>query len=129
MEAGAYDFEDWESDFAFLGRYVFSSESSDIPPDYVREIEAYFRENYAEADAAFRSERALAALRFLISNIQSFTVSGMAKITEERVELSDSLRYSLWSAFCLPDSEHFDPNPDPQKILEDAEGAEGLFDE
>jgi hypothetical protein len=70
-------------------------------------------------------------LSFLVANIRSFTIGGIAKITSESVEISPSLRFALWVFFGSPGDDTFDPNPDPQKVLEIAEDADadGLFGE
>jgi hypothetical protein len=56
MAAGSYEFSDWESDFYFLERYVYLSESGYVPPDYLQEIKTYLQEHHPE-DAAFRFQR------------------------------------------------------------------------
>jgi len=129
MAAGSYEFSDWESDFYFLERYVYLSESGYVPPDYLQEIKTYLQEHHPE-DAAFRFQRFSSMLSFLVANIRSFTVGGIAKITSESVEISPSLRFALWVFFGSPGDDTFDPNPDPQKVLEIAEDADAdrLFD-
>ena len=128
MAIGLYDLSDWESDFDFLERYVYQSESGYFPPDYLQEIEAYFQKYHRE-QATFRFERVSAMLRFLVANIQSFTVGGAAMPTTEAVEISDALRFALWVFFGMPNTINFDRNPDPQDVLAVAEDAEekGFF--
>ncbi len=129
MEVENYDLSDWESDFFFLSRYVFRSESGYFPPDYEQEIKEHFEKDHPQS-AEFRLRRTLAALRFLISNLDSFKVGGLAQEPpDEAVQISDSLWFALWMIFCEPDEENFDPNPDPQKVVEIAEeaDADGLF--
>lgn len=129
MVAENYDLPDWESDFFFLSRYVFRSESGYFPPDYEQEIKAYFQKEYP-LSAELRLRRTLAALRFLISNLDSFKVGGLAQEPpNEAVVISESLWFALWFIFCLPDEENFDPNPDPQKVVDIAEDADsdGLY--
>lgn len=129
MATGSYDLQDWESDAVFLGRYVYPSESGHIPPDYLREIKAYFQEYHAE-NAEFRSERVSSMLAFLVANISSFNVGGLAMITSEAVNISPSLWFALWTFFGAPSNDTFNPNPDPQDVLAFAEDAEadGLFE-
>lgn len=123
MAADSYDLGDWARDFAFLDRYVYPSESGYIPPDYLQEIEAYFQKHHPQ-DAGFRFERFSSALRFLVQNIDTFTVGGIAMRTSEAVKISDSLRFALWTFFVMPDKEGFDPNPDPARVLDVAEEAD-----
>ncbi len=124
MAAGSYDFDDWERDFDFLEKYVYQSESGHIPSDYLREIEAYFQKQHHPEDAAFRFQRVSSMLSFLVANINSFTVGGIATITSESVEIGLSLRFALWIFFGSPENDKFDPNPDPQEVLDLAEDAD-----
>lgn len=124
MAAENYDLSDWESDFFFLSRYVFRSESGYFPPDYEKEIKEHFEKDDPE-NSTFRLRRALAAIRFLISNLDSFKVGGLAQEPHnEAVVISESLWFALWAVFCMPNEENFDPKPDPQKVVEIAEDAE-----
>lgn len=126
--ANEYSFHDWEADFYFLTRYVYPSESGYFPPDYEREIEAHYIEHYSPGTAAFRYERASSMLRFLVANIASFEVGGLAmQQMEEEVLISKPLWIALWQTFGMPDKEKFDPNPDPQKIVADAEDIAAIF--
>jgi hypothetical protein len=122
MAGEQYELDDWEHDFSFLSRYVCPSESGYIPPDYLREIEAYFQRYHPHA-SAFRYERASSMLRFTVANIPSFAVGGLARITEQEVAISRALWFALWIFFGAPDAENFNPNPDPLKILATAEEA------
>jgi hypothetical protein len=123
MLALRYPLSDWLDDFDNLARYVYPCESGYVPEDYLREIEAYFQKHHSK-DAAFRVDRASSMLRFLVANIQSFTVGHIAMLTTQEVEISLGLRYALWVFFGEPDDVEFNPDPDPQQVLEVAEDAD-----
>ena len=123
MAGEPYDVVHWENDFAFLERYVYPSSSDYIPPDYLQEIESYFQRNYPERATLYYS-RAVTMLRFLVQNIDAFTVGGIAMKTSEAVDISPALRFALWTKFGLPEDDEFDPNPDPATILDIAEDAD-----
>jgi hypothetical protein len=117
-----YDFEVWEDDFSFLAAYVMLSQSEHIPPDSLREIEAYFQKFHAPAEvAAFRFQRFSSMVRFLNPNIDAFTVGGLVMMRAELAEINLSLRIALWTFFGMPKDENFNPEPDPQEVLNIAE--------
>lgn len=129
MTEQKYDLADWQYDFSFLSRYVFRSDSGFFPPDYELEIREQFEVTHPDS-VEFRCNRAVAAIRFLISHLDSFKVGGLAQEPAgDAVELSKSLWFALWTVFCATDERNFDADPDPQVIVNIAEDADsnGLF--
>jgi len=59
-------------------------------------------------------------MNFLVKSIDSFTVGGIAMHTSEAVDISPALWFALWMFFIAEDVK-FDPDPDPQEVLDLAE--------
>jgi hypothetical protein len=127
MAPRRYSLEDWESDFVFLTNVCWC-EYGYFPRDYTAEIQGHFREHYP-SEAEFLFLRVSAMLTFLVKRVDAFIAAGLAMRTFEFVEMSPALRFALWMFFIAEDVK-FDPDPDPQKVLELAEAVldSGLFD-
>ena len=126
-----YDLPDWEKDFSSLSAYIIDYESGLVPAVYLREVRDYFKRHAPESEAKFRFLRFAGAWRFVVENVQSFTVGGIASITADRIEVSEPLRYALWMSFALKTDEELLVFPDPQDVLHIAEdaAADGRFAE
>jgi hypothetical protein len=114
-----YDLENWHEDFSFFAQHLYPYESRVLPPTYLANIKERFQAQHPE-EAEFLFPRVCAMIRFLAKNIDAFAVGGIPMPASEGINMGPAVRFSLWIYF-IADDQKFDPEPDPQAVLELAE--------
>jgi hypothetical protein len=111
-----YTLENWNKNFFFFTQYLYPHESRVLPPTYEAHIEEYFQAQHPK-EAEFLFARVSAMIRFLAKNIGAFAFAGTPTPASEGIDMGPAVRFSLWLYF-LADGQKFDPEPDPQAVLE-----------
>jgi hypothetical protein len=114
-----YDLKNWHEDFSSFAQHLYSYESRVLPPTYLTNIKGHFQAQHPK-EAEFLFRRVCAMIRFLAKNIDAFAVGGIAMPASTGINVGPAVRFSLWIYF-IADDQKFDPDPDPQAVLELAE--------